>query len=229
MIRKGLFRLIRLAQLGTVVVAGAAAVLLRHKAEAAQIRLDGLNRGLDIRPIADIPWPRLDLQQCEDPIATILAAPEFEAATAFFIDNPAASRSLVSASAQALLYALVRNQRPNHVFEIGTYKAGTTEAVCRALQANGCGIVHTVDPFRGEYVTATLKHWPASLLKHIRFYPLDSMAFYKEKERQHVNPDLVFVDGNHDYEFALFDISRGARYLTRGGSSMPFNRMGRAA
>jgi hypothetical protein len=43
------------------------------------------------------------------------------------------------------------------------------------------------------------------------------MAFYKEMESRDIRPDIVFVDGNHDYEFAWFDIARGARYLSRGG------------
>ena len=38
-----------------------------------------------------------------------------------------------------------------------------------------------------------------------------------EMERQSVRPGVVFVDGNHDYEFALFDIGRAAKYMTPGG------------
>ena len=36
-------------------------------------------------------------------------------------------------------------------------------------------------------------------------------------ERQHIHPELVFVDGNHDYEFAFFDIACGARTIAPGG------------
>ena len=43
------------------------------------------------------------------------------------------------------------------------------------------------------------------------------MDFYMEMERQSVRPGVVFVDGNHDYEFALFDIGRAAKYMTPGG------------
>lgn len=120
MIRTALTRAIPLAQLGTTVVAGAAADALRRKAKELEIRLDGLNRGVDIKPITDIASPALDLRSCENPVAAVLASPEFKAATAFFEDNPVAARSLVSAQAQALLFSLVRNLRPNNVFEIGT-------------------------------------------------------------------------------------------------------------
>jgi predicted O-methyltransferase YrrM len=208
---------LRLAQLVAARAGASAADALRRKANELEIRLDGLRRGLAIKPVADIPFARLDLAADGDPIAAIMASPEFSEATAFFADNPVAERSLIPPQAQAILYCLIRNQRPDHVFEIGSYKAGTTEALCRALYANGKGVAHTVDPFRGDYVAAVLKCWPPELLSHIRLHPVDSMAFYKDMERQRVQPGIVFVDGNHDYEFAAFDIAYGARLIQRGG------------
>lgn len=210
-------RSVRLAQLVAARAGATAAEAMRRKANELEIRLDGLHKGVAVKPIADIPFPALDLAACDDPIAAIVAAPEFAAATAFFADNPAAARSLLPPQAQALLYAVVRNLRPDHVFEIGSYKAGTTEALCRALFANGKGLAHTVDPFRGDYVAAVLKHWPPQLFRHVRLHAMDSMAFYKDMERQNVRPGVVFVDGNHDYEFAAFDIACGARAIAPGG------------
>ena len=217
MFRKTVVKAVRLAQLLVTVWAASATESLKRRAKALEIRLDGLNTGLEIKPLTEVPFPDLDLESLANPVVAILESPEFKKTSRFFYDNPVAARSLISANAQALLYAVVRNLKPHHVFEIGTYKAGTTEAICRALCANGHGILHTVDPFQAEYVSAVLKHWPSKLIDHVRLYPMDSMAFYKEKEREGVHPDLVFVDGNHDYEFALFDIARGGRYLTRGG------------
>ena len=46
---------------------------------------------------------------------------------------------------------------------------------------------------------------------------MSSMDFYTEMERQGIHPGVVFVDGNHDYEFALFDIGRAAKYMSHGG------------
>jgi hypothetical protein len=46
---------------------------------------------------------------------------------------------------------------------------------------------------------------------------MDSMAFFKDKERDDIHPGLVFVDGDHDYEFALFDVGCGARAIAPGG------------
>ena len=213
----GLARALRIAQLGAVRLTASAANSLQRKARHLEVKLDGLDKGLAVQPITDIAWRPMDLTSVGDPVKEILTSSEFETATRFFSNNPAAQRSLVSGQAQALLYSIIRNLRPEHVFEIGSYKAGTTEALCRALQANGHGLLHTVDPFRGDYVAATIAHWPAELFRYVRIHPMSSMDFYMEMERQSVRPGLVFVDGNHDYEFALFDIGRAARYMTPGG------------
>lgn len=55
------------------------------------------------------------------------------------------------------------------------------------------------------------------LLRHVKLYPTDSMVFFKDMERDGLHPSLVFVDGNHDYEFALFDIGSAARIMVPGG------------
>jgi hypothetical protein len=51
----------------------------------------------------------------------------------------------------------------------------------------------------------------------VRFYSVDSMAFFMRMQKDLIQPSLVFVDGNHDYEFALFDILAAARCLAPGG------------
>jgi predicted O-methyltransferase YrrM len=213
----GLSRALRIAQLGAVRVTASAANSLQRKARHLEAKLDGLDKGLAVHPVTDIAWRSFDLARVDDPVKEILSSIEFETATQFFTDNPAAQRSLVSGQAQALLYSVIRNLRPDHVFEIGSYKAGTTEALCRALQANEHGLLHTVDPFRGDYVAATIAHWPTELVRHVTIHSMSSMDFYMEMERQSVRPGVVFVDGNHDYEFALFDIGRAAKYMTPGG------------
>jgi predicted O-methyltransferase YrrM len=208
---------IRLAQRVTARITTTAANVIRHKAKEPKIRLDDLHEGLDIRPISDIAFPSINLAASENPITEIMAAPEFVATGAFFYDNPVAARSLISSQSQALLYSLIRNLCPEHVFEIGAYKAGTTEAICRALHSNNRGIAHAVDPFQGEYIAEVLKFWPPELLRHVRLHIKDSMAFFGDMEGQRIHPELVFVDGNHEYEYAAFDIACGARLLAPGG------------
>jgi predicted O-methyltransferase YrrM len=165
----------------------------------------------------EIPYPQVDLARLSNPVPEIVAAPEYQAADAFFLQDPAAKRSLISARGQAIIYALIRNQRPAHVVEIGTYHGGTTETMARALHANGGGLVHTVSPFDPEAFTSIYLRWPSGLRRLVKFYPVDSMTFYMDIERQNFRPDFVFVDGNHDYEFALFDILCAARRLKPGG------------
>jgi predicted O-methyltransferase YrrM len=208
---------IRLAQLVAARFGATAADAMRRKAKELEIRLDGMHKGLAIKPISDIVFPKIDLATSKNPIAEILGAPEIDETKTYFYDNPAAERSLISSQSQALLYSLIRNLRPEYVFEIGTYKAGTTEAICRALLANNKGTAHAVDPFQGEYIAAVLKFWPPELFSHVRLHMKDSMAFFGDMERQRIHPELVFVDGNHEYEYAAFDIACGARLLAPGG------------
>ncbi len=168
-------------------------------------------------PLVDIPFPDIDLMHAGNPISEILAAPEFQLATAVLLQDPISKRSLMSTASQVLIYALIRNQRPMHVFEIGTYRGGTTEVMARALIANGGGLVHTVGPFDGPYFSPTAQDWPKSVREAVRFYPVDSMAFYMRMEAENIRPGLVLVDGDHSYEFASFDIDVAARRLLPGG------------
>jgi predicted O-methyltransferase YrrM len=173
---------------------------------------------VDVDAPVDIPYPEINLGAYLDPLAVISQAPELAEASAFFAHSPSASRSLVSAVAQAMIYSLVRNLRPSHVFEIGTYLAGTAEAICRGLHANGQGILHTTDPFGGDRVPPILASWPSELRRRIRFYCSTSMEFFSRMiEAVDVHPALVFIDGNHDFEYAAFDIGCAARLLQPSG------------
>lgn len=168
----------------------------------------------------DIAQPRacpfIDLA-VEDPIAAVLVAPEFPVLADFFeAPNPAAP-ALVSARTQALLYALVRNLRPEHVMEIGTYRASTSQAICRALHANGHGLLHTVDPLDSGAIIAVIRRWPAALRERLCFYPTSSMDFFARANFYGWTSELIFVDGNHDYEYALYDTLSAARVVRPGG------------
>lgn len=170
-----------------------------------------------VHPITDVPYPEINLDEVANPVVDIFDAPVFAQTGRFFLENPAFGRSLVSPISQALIYAILRNQRPEHVFEIGTYRGGTAEAMSRALHANGVGTLHTVGPFDSEHFLRVFDCWPEELRRRVRYYPIASMDFYMRMDQEKVRPGLVFVDGNHDYEFALFDIQCAARSITPGG------------
>jgi predicted O-methyltransferase YrrM len=167
-------------------------------------------------PVTDIPFAPVDMDSY-DPIAAIFESPEFESAVAFFTSSPSSQRSLMSPQAQALLYVLIRVLKPQRVVEIGTFKAGTTEAMARGVLANKTGILETVDPFGRRSIPKILAAWPDALQKTTIFHAVNSMEFFSEMERRHPQADLIFIDGNHDFEFALFDIESAGRFLRPNG------------
>ena len=172
---------------------------------------------VEFAPIVDVPFVAVDLAQVANPVPAIVRGTEFEATKRFFAEGPSSTRSLLTSTAQALLYTVIRNLRPNNVVEIGTYKGGTSETLCRALQANGLGTLHTVSPYDVERFGAHFNYWPKELKKHVRYHSVDSMLFFSTLDREKIRPDLVLIDGNHDYEFVNFDLQASASRLTRGG------------
>ena len=164
----------------------------------------------------EIPFPTIDLSS-DNPIPQILGAPQFAETTHVVTKTEASKRSLISAASMALIYTLVRNAKPRHVVEIGTYDGGTSEAICQALQANGSGILHTVGPFDAERVFPIFDSWPQNLRRHLEFYPMTSMDFYYRLYARGIRPEIAFIDGDHSYQAALFDIQSLARSLERRG------------
>jgi predicted O-methyltransferase YrrM len=172
---------------------------------------------LVVMPLMDISCPMLDLDCGSNPVRAIMQAPEFAETKRFFAEGPSATRSLLTDVSQALLYSVIRNLRPEHVVEVGTYKAGTAEGLARAVQANGFGTVHTISPFDAERFAAISVNWPLELQHAVRYHCMDSMAFFMEADQKRIKPGVVLIDGNHDYEFASFDIQATAQRLLPGG------------
>jgi predicted O-methyltransferase YrrM len=152
-----------------------------------------------------------------DPIPAIMATPEFSQTVRAFADNPSIKSALISPDSQALLYSLIRLLRPEVVIEIGTYMASTTEAMARAISDNGFGALHTIDPYGAEMSPQIIARWPRALQATTKLHLTDSMLFFAWMQKHQLRTDLVFVDGNHDYEYALFDIQSAARAMNPGG------------
>src|ERR1700722_3211505 len=163
-----------------------------------------------------IPFSTVDLSS-DNPIAEILNAPKFSETEAAIYKTAASQRALISAAAAALIYTLVRNAKPQHVVEIGTYHGGTSELICRALYENGSGTLHTVSPFEAERVVPIFDSWPQELRRHLEFYLMTSMDFYYRLNARGIRPEIAFIDGDHSYQAALFDIQSLAKSLTRRG------------
>src|SRR3984957_8502170 len=163
-----------------------------------------------------IPFSTVDLSS-DNPIAEILNAPKFSETEAAIYKTAASQRALISAAAAALIYTLVRNAKPQHVVEIGTYHGGTSELICRALYENGSGTLHTVSPFEAERVVPIFDSWPQELRRHLEFYLMTSMDFYYRLNARGIRPEIALIDGDHSYQAALFDIQSLAKSLARRG------------
>lgn len=171
----------------------------------------------DVDLFIEVSFPKVDLSACLNPLPVIFDSPEFAETIRYFAESASTSGALLPPAAQALLFTIIRNQRAEHVLEIGTFKGGTTAAMARAAHLNGTGTVHTVGPFDAEHFGANYRHWSHPLQSRVLFYPVNSMSFFMRAEDERLSLDLALVDGNHDYEYATFDVLTAARFLVPGG------------
>jgi len=147
-------------------------------------------------------------------IAAMGSEADHRAAIAFFTDYR--RRSLMFPPDLALLYRLVLWRRAKSVLEIGSYFGGTTEMLARALLAAGGGSLAAVDPWGEPMFGRTLAEWPEPLRRQVTFFPLTSMDFFISCRAAEPRFDLVLIDGNHDYEFVLHDLTMTARHAAAG-------------
>lgn len=146
----------------------------------------------------------------------LVEAPGFQEAQAYFTDYP--ERCLASPRGRAFMYQLVRARRPKLMVEIGTYFAGTTEVIARAMWANGneANLV-TIDPYGGHRVPGILSQWPPALRDFVVFLDKNSMDFYIEFGPHTPLIDIAFIDGDHSYEFVFYDLIALAKWARPGG------------
>lgn len=150
-----------------------------------------------------------------DSFSTLVNGPAFDALAAYFDGYP--KLSFIGPRNLAVLYTIIRAMRAQAVAEIGTLFAGTSEVMARALWENGSGRFYTTDPFGADRCPGIIAQWPQELQSVTEYHVLNSMDFFNMIERRRIPLDLVLVDGNHDYEFALFDTQMAARLLRPGG------------
>jgi predicted O-methyltransferase YrrM len=136
-------------------------------------------------------------------------------AVAYFTDYPA--RSLMSDHSRTMLYSIIKVRRPTYIAEIGTFWAGTTEVMARACWENNWGGIDTTDPLGAERCPQIIASWPKDLRKYVRFHPLSAMDLFANLDQRRISLDLTLVDGNHDFEHALFDLQMAARRTRPSG------------
>src|SRR5579862_4915008 len=131
-----------------------------------------------------IPFPVVDMRKIADPIPTILSARAYAKTVRFFETTPGAERALIPPAARALIYTVIRNLRPQHVVEIGTWKGGTTETLALAIQGFGFEAnVHTASPYDAARFLPTYHRWPLWLRRPVRYYQVDSMTLFMRLDR----------------------------------------------
>ena len=165
------------------------------------------------RPVTALPAPKLI---GDDLINAILASPEFQVSREYFADYPTTSL-LRDGVSRAFIYLLIRAMNRNSALEIGTFRAGTTEVIARALWANGVGHVDTVDPFNYPQITSALDEWDSKIRTLCTWHNENSMAFFQMAALRRSRYDFIFIDGDHEHFAALFDIQRSAALLNHGG------------
>jgi predicted O-methyltransferase YrrM len=133
---------------------------------------------------------------------------------AFFSGN---SDSLLSWKSRAFLYHCVRAMKPSTVVEIGTYMAGTARILAQALVDNGSGQLYTADPYGADRCPPIIRRWPAALQRRVTFIPQNSMALVEALRAERKAIDIAFIDGCHDFEFALFDALAIGTLMARDG------------
>lgn len=172
---------------------------------------------MDVRPLDYIiPGDRGDQAATAESLTTMPSSADFAASLTYFHDYPA--RGLSTAGSRAYMYNLIRATQPTVFVEIGTYYAAMTEVVARAIWDNKkAAQIITIDPYGNDRVPGLIRGWPDALQELVSFLPLTSMDFFAQMRKVRPQIDVCFIDGDHSYEFALFDLNCAALWMQPGG------------
>jgi len=108
-------------------------------------------------------------------------------------------------------------RRPEHALELGTWYAGTAEVMARALWEADHGHLETIDPFGAERCPPAIAAFPPQIRERVFFHPVNSGDHFDKAIGDGRLYDLVLIDGNHELEFALFDLMCAARLMRPSG------------
>ena len=145
-------------------------------------------------------------------ILSIPSTPDFDAAAERFAGY--AEPTLIGPPARAFLHELVKVRDARAVLEIGTYFAGTTRVLAEAARDIGAVVV-TIDASgdRALIVREIVDAWPEDIRSVTTFVPhLSSMFFEMFERTSSFKFEILFVDGDHSYRGALFDLINCANY-----------------
>lgn len=139
---------------------------------------------------------------------------------------------MISVENGTIFYFIAYTQSiKGNIVEIGSWQGRSTSFFAKSCKDSGNGIVFAIDPFLGNpgkehfYVVnkddlSDLKENfqkninTNGLSEYVKLFPMTS-----EEAREHINEDirLLFIDGNHEYEFVKRDIQNFVPLLKSGG------------
>jgi hypothetical protein len=129
------------------------------------------------------------------------------------------------------LLASVLNLRGD-IIEIGSWQGKSTSFLARSCKDFSNGIVHSIDPFTGnpgkakkyKIMLDDLSDLQENFIKNMKSHGLENyIKLYNmtsEKafpQMKNVRARLIFIDGNHDYEYVKFDIKSFSKFLLKHG------------
>lgn len=114
-----------------------------------------------------------------------------------------------------MIYALIRWLQVKTAIEIGTHIGMTACWMARALQENGGGHLHCIDPFCWTNESQE-EQWRANI-EMCGVSDVVTLIKGRSQEVEWPSAELVFVDGNHTYPVARHDADKardgGARCI----------------
>jgi predicted O-methyltransferase YrrM len=117
------------------------------------------------------------------------------------------------------LYSLVRCLQPEVVVEVGMANGLSTLFIAQGLFDNAHGRHIAIDPFQ-------FSDWGGAGIEQLRMAGLEHLVELVEKPSHHALPELeqagvhaqlIFIDGNHLFDYVLTDFLSADRILDVGG------------
>lgn len=123
--------------------------------------------------------------------------------------------SNVSLEEAATLYEVVRLLRPINCAEIGFAQGISALSILQALEDNGCGNHHVIDPFQAKW-------WKNAGLVMAKQASLASRLHFYEKFAEEVVPNLPrlqfsFIDSSHLFDLTIMEFTLIDKQLDVGG------------
>jgi predicted O-methyltransferase YrrM len=126
----------------------------------------------------------------------------------------------ISADNSRALYQFVRRRRPERVIEIGMAYGVSTLTILSAMEENGAGRLISIDPYTA---------WPTGRL--VALHQIQRAGLSHRHEHRHessyqalpallaagAGPDLVYIDGCHNFDYVFVDFFFADKLLSAGG------------